>query len=222
MQPREIFVIDIKKTEAELLAEMKSKTRYNIRLAEKKGVIVKKISNDKNSRKYIDEFLRLTKIMAKRQRIAAHPEEYYRKMFETMPGGILKLYIAEYKNEIVAANLVVFYSKVTTYLHGASDDKFKNLMAPYLLQWKQIKDAKLAGCEKYDFGGIKTQNIKHRKCLSVGETGGKNSWGGITRFKLGFSPNTLPVEFPGSYDIIVNGNKYRLYRALQKIRGLVK
>jgi peptidoglycan pentaglycine glycine transferase (the first glycine) len=200
MQPKEILVMDITKSEEEILAEMKQKTRYNIRLAEKKGV---KIIENK---KYADEFIKLTKIMAKRHGIAMHQESYYKKMIKAISENILKLYVAEYEGKIVASNLVIFYGDMCTYLHGASDDEYKNIMSPHLLQWRQIQDAKKAGCRKYDFGGVKVNN-----------QGGK-SWEGVTRFKTGFAANTKPVEFPGSYDIIINTLKYRLYRNLQGIK----
>ncbi len=158
VQPKEIFIVDIAKTEEEFLAEMKSKTRYNIKLAEKKGVSVRAISNpnDKNTEKYIAEFLRLVRITAKRDGITSHPESYYRKMLEIIPGDILKLYIAEYQGKVIVANLVLFYGETCTYMHGASDDEYRNVMAPYILQWQQIKDAKKAGCRRYDFGGVST------------------------------------------------------------------
>jgi peptidoglycan pentaglycine glycine transferase (the first glycine) len=209
MQPREILVMGITKSEEEILAGMKPKTRYNIKLAEKKGV---KIVED---RKYADEFIRLTKIMAKRQGISAHPDEYYQKMIEIIPDDMLKLYAAEYQGKIIAANLISFYGNTATYLHGASDDDYRNVMAPQLLQWRQIQDAKRAGCEKYDFGGVKsqiTQHITHSK---------NNSWEGITRFKTGFAPNAKPVEFPGSYDIILAPSRYGLYRIIQKIKSMI-
>ena len=223
MQPKETLILDISKSEEELLSQMKSKTRYNIKLSQKRGVSVKVISNfkfpisneissinDQNFKKYISEFLRLTNIMAKRQRIVTHSEKYYKKMFETIPGNILKLYVAEYKGKVIAANLVIFYGDTATYLHGASDDKYKNLMAPYLLQWRQIQDAKKAGCTKYDFFGIKVKN-KNGK-----------SWAGITRFKLGFAPNTQTIEFPGSYDIIICPIRYWMYRIMQRLKSLIK
>jgi lipid II:glycine glycyltransferase (peptidoglycan interpeptide bridge formation enzyme) len=106
--------------------------------------------------------------MAKRQGIMAHPENYYRKMFEVIPGDILKLYVAEYENKIIAANLVVFYGETCTYLHGASDDAFRNVMAPYLLQWLQIQDAKKAGCVRYDFGGVSGIISNFKPCLPAG------------------------------------------------------
>ena len=207
MQPREIFVIDITKTEEELLNEMKSKTRYNIKLAEKRGVKITSESRALGS-KYIDEFLKLVNITAKRDGITPHPENYYRKMFEIIPENILKLYVAEYGGKIIAANLVIFYRNIAIYLHGASDNEYRNVMAPYLLQWRQIQDAKNAGCTKYDFGGVKTN--------------GDNSWTGITKFKTGFSENTKPVEFPGSYDIVINPRRYYLYRLIQSIKRFIK
>jgi lipid II:glycine glycyltransferase (peptidoglycan interpeptide bridge formation enzyme) len=205
MQPREIFIIDITKPEEQLLKEMKSKARYNIKIAQKRGVSVKVISD----KKYIEEFLRLTQIMAKRQGIETHPGSYYKKMLEIIPGEILKLYVAEYQDKIIAANIVIVYARICTYLHGASDDEYRNVMAPFLLQWQQIQDARMAGCEKYDFGGINISNEK-------------SNWAGITRFKLGFSPDTQPTVFPGCYDIIINRKRYGLYRAVQKIKSFIK
>ncbi|MFZ2225847.1 MAG: peptidoglycan bridge formation glycyltransferase FemA/FemB family protein [Candidatus Moraniibacteriota bacterium] len=233
VQPREIFVIDISKSEEELLAEMKPKTRYNIRLAEKKDIKIFNIGDDK----YVEEFLRLTAVMAKRQGITAHPENYYRKMLENISGDILKLYVAEYEGRVIAANLVVFYGDTCIYLHGASDDEYRNVMAPYLLQWRQICDAKKAGCVRYDFGGVKNpphpnplltkergQNAGKSPSPYQGEGGRRpdevNPWSGITKFKTGFSPETVPTIFPGSYDIILDNKKYWAYKFLQKLKNI--
>ncbi len=212
MQPREILMLDISGSEEKILGEMKQKTRYNIRLAEKKGVKIF-VSGEE---KYIREFLRLIKITAKRDKITTHPDDYYRKMLEVIPSDILKLYVAEYEGKIIAANLVVFFGKTATYLHGASDNEHRNVMAPYLLQWQAIQDAKYAGCEKYDLGGVKKP---HPNPLLIKERG--NSWAGITKFKTGFVPNTKPVQFPGCYDIVLNPAKYNLYRILQKIKRII-
>lgn len=215
MQPKEIFVIDIMKPEEQLMAEMKSKTRYNIKLAEKKGVSVKVISNQTEDAKYyFDRFVELVEITAKRNNIVSHPEEYYRKMWEVLPAEMLKLYVAEYQGKIVAANLILFFGKFSTYLHGASDNEFREVMAPYLLQWQAIKDAKSGGYEKYDFGGIST-NYESNTNIRI-----TNKWLGITKFKTGFSPSTLPINFPGSYDIILDKKRYYLYRALQSIKNI--
>lgn len=251
MQPREILVMDITKSEEELLAEMKAKTRYNVRLAEKKGVTINVIPAQAGiqenlldsgspaspsqggeagmTNKYIDEFLRLVKITAKRDGITPHPENYYRKMFEVILNDILKLYIAEYQGKIIAANIMVFYGNTATYLHGASDYNYRDAMAPYLLQWQAILDAKKAGFTKYDLGGVKipkpeTQNLKPNWFKKI--TGYRlqvtgSSWQGITRFKTGFAPNTKLTIFPGSYDIVINPFKYKLYEILQATKNII-
>jgi len=229
MQPRQIFVIDISKTEEELLAQMKPKTRYNIRLSQKRGVSVKAISkreikggvdsrlrgNDIKSgndiKKYADEFLRLVKITSERNKIKSHPENYYREMLKI---PCVRLYAAEYQGKVIAANLMAFYGDTAIYLHGASDNKYRNVMAPFLLQWRAILDAKKAGCERYDMGGVKIQNPKSKIQ--------NPSWAGITRFKLGFSPKTKPVEFLGSYDAVISSWRYWVYRVIQLIKSFAK
>jgi len=190
---------------------MKQKTRYNIKLSQKRGVFVKVISNFQFpiSKQYIEDFLKLVKITSRRDKIASHPEGYYRKMFEVIPSDILKLYVAEYQGKIIGANLVLFFGKTATYMHGASDNLHREVMAPYLLQWQPILDAKKSGYEKYDLGGVKTQ-----------ETKGK-SWAGITKFKTGFVPELAPIQFPGCYDIILRSVRYNLYRAAQKAKRFI-
>ncbi len=207
MQPRQILIMDIRQSPEQVLAQMKAKTRYNIKLAQRKGVQIHTIifSQDKNQQ-YFKEFLRLTQIMAKRQNIVVHPVKYYQKMWESIAEEKIKLYVAKYKNKIIAANLVVFYGKVATYLHGASDNQYRNVMAPFLLQWQTILDAQKRGCEQYDLGGV-----------SVGRTANK-LWLGITRFKRGLAPKTEPLEFLGSYDLVINPMKYKIYKIGQIIK----
>jgi lipid II:glycine glycyltransferase (peptidoglycan interpeptide bridge formation enzyme) len=206
IQPKEIFVLDISKDTEKLLSEMKAKTRYNINVAKKKGVQVE-VGGDE----YIEEFLRLTKEMTQRQGIVSHPEQYYRHMLKTFPTEMLKIYVAKYQEKIIAAHLMLFNGKYATYLHGASSNESRNVMAPYLLQWQAIIDAKQQGCTNYDFGGVK---------VSKDNQDGK-SWEGITKFKLGFSPETKPYIFPGTFDIVINPRAYGLYRGLQKAKLLL-
>jgi len=214
MQPREVFVLDISKPEEKLLEEMKPKTRYNIKLAQKHQVVISHQSSVINSGKndHVEAFLRLTKEMAQRHGITAHPDEYYRKMIESLPEEMLRIYVAKFEGKIIAANLVLFFGDTVTYLHGASGNEHRNLMAPFLLQWQAILDAKELGYAKYDFGGVRTKNTQ-------GNSKDANKWEGITTFKLGFSPSTKPVVFPGSYDIIINPRKYWAYRGLQAAKS---
>ncbi len=206
IQPKEIFVLDISKDAEKLLAEMKPKTRYNINVAKKKGIQVAV-----GREEYLEEFLRLTKEMAQRQGIVPHPDQYYRHMLKTFPSEMLKIYVAKYQGKIIAAHLMLFNGKFATYLHGASSNENRNVMAPYLLQWQAIIDAKQQGCTHYDFGGVK---------ISEDNQDGK-SWEGITKFKLGFSPETKPYIFPGTFDIVINPRAYGLYRGLQKAKMLL-
>jgi peptidoglycan pentaglycine glycine transferase (the first glycine) len=209
VQPKEIFVIDIARPAEQLLAEMKSKTRYNLNLAQKHTVVVKQQSLGIEDKKYVAEFLRLIRLTEKRKQIKFHADKYYQKMLEILPEGMRRLYVAEYEHKIIAANLVIFFEDTAIYLHGATDDEYRNQMAPYLLQWQAILDAQKAGCKFYDLGGVKTESEN-------------NSQAGITKFKLGFSPKTKPIEFPGSYDIIISPAKYWLYRGLQKLKKMVR
>lgn len=189
IQPQKTLILDIIKSEQELLEKMHSKTRYNIGLAEKKGVKVKK---DKNS---FDEFWRLMEETTKRDGFHAHPKEYYRKLLE-IPG--VELFVADFENKIIAVNIVVFYEKIAIYLHGASDYEQRNLMAAPLLQWEQIKEAKKRGCAEYDFWGTD-----------------ENKWPGVTRFKKGFGGRE--VEYFGAYDLIFQPLWYKIYKLARKI-----
>ncbi len=200
-QPPQTLMIDLLQTEEEILMAMKSKTRYNIRLSERKGVKV----FAKRGKKAVEKFLELSKITAKRDGIVLHPDEYYRKMIEIIPEENLKLYFAKIDDEIISTVMIAFYGGVATYLHGASGNSHRNVMAPQLLQWKAIKEAKKEGCKKYDFGGVKIDENE------------KNSWAGITKFKTGFCPKNEPINFPGCYDIIVDPFKYKTYQILQGI-----
>ena len=205
MQPKEIFVMPIDGDEKDILSRMKSKTRYNIRLAEKKGVKVF-VSHEQ---RHVDAFCDLVEVTAKRDGITPHPRAYYRKMLQAIPESMLKLYVAEYEGAVVAANLVVFFGEYATYLHGASGNDHREMMAPYLLQWRQIQDARANGCEHYDFGGVKMGDVE-------------STWAGITRFKNGFSPHQPATLFLGSYDVPVHRWRYKTYRVMQCVKNFVR
>lgn len=202
MQPREIFKIDISLSEDALFQAMKSKTRYNIRLAEKYGVKV----FETREQKYIEAFLDLITATSGRKGITSHPRGYYETFFSVLPEDVCRLFIAEYEGQVLAANLVIFYGDTVMYLHGGSSDLHREVMAPHLLQWEQIKVARSLGFAYYDFGGVKT-------------AAESSSWAGITNFKRGFSPKTEPTIYPGTYDIVLAPFSYTLYRMLQKLKS---
>jgi len=217
MQPKEIFVMDITKDEEMLLAQMKSKTRYNIRLAEKRGVKVFETREEK----YIAAFLDLITATSGRKGITSHSREYYKKFFTTLPGEMCQLFVAEYEGRIIAANIVIFYGDTVTYLHGGTADEHRDVMAPYLLQWEQIRVAKARGHYFYDFGGVKTASNQHKAMSKNQESKNKNDWNGITRFKVGFSPQTQSTMYPGAYDIVLDARAYFFYNFLRHPKNII-
>lgn len=208
MQPREVFRLSLAPVEEDLLARMKSKTRYNIRVAEKRGVRV--IASTEG--KYVDAFIRLVTGTADRKGIMPHPRKYYEKMCEILLGENGKIYAAEKDGEIIAANLVIFHGDTATYLHGGTDERFRADMAPFLLQWEAMREAKRRGCLWYDFGGVNMAELE----------AGVGKWYGITRFKTGFSPTTPATVYPGAYDIVLFPFRYTVYRVLQGMKSLFR
>jgi peptidoglycan pentaglycine glycine transferase (the first glycine) len=208
MQPRETFVVDLSPAEEELLAAMKPKARYNIGVAKKRGVNVAMSSDAK----YVEAFIRLVTGTADRKGIVPHPKSYYEAMCVSLLGEGGMIFAAEKDRSIVAANLVVFHGNTATYLHGGSDERFRADMAPFLLQWEAMCDAKRRGCARYDFGGVSMSELE----------AGAGKWLGITRFKTGFSPSTSATVFPGAYDVVLSPLRYAVYRMMQKMKKLLR
>lgn len=211
-EPIQTLILNLDKTLEKLLAEMKPKTRYNLRLAEKKGV---KIVFSKE-KAVVEDFLALLEVTAKRDGIKNHNKCHYRKLIE-VGGESVELVLGKVGNETVCGAILILFGNRAIYLHGASSNRHREKMATYLLQWEMIKLAQKRGCRIYDFFGVKVLSQKDEK----GEyqpLGG--SWKGITRFKLGFSPTEGLEEYPGCYDVILNKKKYFLYRIIQKLKSL--
>ena len=210
IEPSQTLILDLDKSEEELLARMHEKWRYNIRLAERKGVKIKFVmSNITNFEQYFEEFYKLVDGgTSERKQIRHHPKDYYRKQLEINSEDIkFELFVAEFEGKVVAANIVVFFGKTATYLHGATDNNFRNLMAPHLLQWEQIKYAKQLGCAQYDFWGIVNEHTLDKRGFS---------WEGFTRFKKGFGGRE--ENYIGYWDYPLNKFWYFIYRLAQKAR----
>ena len=199
IQPAKTLILDISKPEEELLNQMHQKTRYNIGLARRKGIKIE-ISPGNNLQE-IDKFLDLSSATAKRDKFHLHPRRYYRKMLEVLgQEGMIKLFLAKYQNQIVVANLICFFGRTATYLHGASDYDFRQLMAPHLCQWRAILEAKKLGGQCYDFWGID-----------------EKKYPGVTRFKKGFVGQE--INYPGSFDLVFRPFWYWIYRSAKKVIG---
>ncbi|TAN57220.1 peptidoglycan bridge formation glycyltransferase FemA/FemB family protein, partial [Patescibacteria group bacterium] len=128
-QPKTEWMIDLSLSESDLLAQMREKTRYNIRLAQKKGVAAKVyFGNDMKNE--LENFFNLLKETANRDKFYLHPLEHYRGLVNIFNDKI-ELMSAEYENKILAAGLVLFFGNTATYLYGGSSSENRNLMAPY-------------------------------------------------------------------------------------------
>lgn len=198
IQPRHTLILDIRKSEEELLSQMHQKTRYNISVARKRGVEII-VDNF-----LFKEFLELLKDTEARQKIKLFGQDYFKNILR-LP--FVKLYLAKFEEHCVSANIMVFWNDTATYLFGASDYGFRQAMAPYLLQWQAIKDAKDAGMWFYDFWGAAPKDAAGRE----------ENWAGFTRFKVGFSPNAEIIEYVGTYEKLYQPVKAGLYRFLRKI-----
>lgn len=199
VQPKHSLILELGVSLDQLLNRMKPKTRYNIHLAEKHGMTIT-LSHQPTD---IEHFLRLTHATADRQGFAPHSDRYYRTQFTTLEtAAIQELWLAHYHNEVVGTILVNYFGDTATYVHGASDSRHRELMAPYLLQFAAIKNAKERGLKYYDFWGIHPDP--------------QHPWAGFTRFKRGFGGEE--VEYLGTLELPINSLLYKLYRLVSRLR----
>ncbi len=194
-QPKYEWVLDIAKPESELLADMDAKTRYNIRLAEKKGVEIKIF--DSNFEQHLDIFYDLLARTSFRNNFSLHPKNYYRIVLKNCEKNKNAFLVsAQSGGQVLAMNLILMFGETAYFLFGGSSDMMKNLMAPHLAQWRGITEAVRRGCTIYNFGGI--------------DAGGeRRSLEGVTRFKKGFGGRLS--EYADSYDLILRPFWHGLY-----------
>lgn len=198
-------------TEEALLAAMKQKTRYNIRLAQKKGVVVRQLCRESVSTEEwgvaIDQWIALQDATAQRHGIKHHGAAYYRALLQDAQwsGGFVSLFEARFEGGVIAMLVLLSdtQNKTVTYLFGASSDQHANVMAPYALQWAAIQHAMKGGFETYDFYGIAPEAAESGHTLSS-----------VTRFKNGFGGAV--VTYPGTFDFPIRSFWYRIYRLLKQ------
>lgn len=204
---REIFsrytmIIDLTQTEEELLAGFTPKTRYNLRLAQKKGVKVR----ENNSNSAFEIYWQLTKQTTARQGFYAHNKEYHQKMWQTMSqAGLAHLFQAEYQQKIIASWILFKFKNTLYYPYGASSREYRNIAASNLLMWEAIRFGKNTNCHSFDLWGTSGPNPKE-----------SDSWYGFHRFKSGYNPKI--VKLIGAYDLVTSPNFYRLYRSADRAR----
>lgn len=198
IQPRFNMILNMKdQSEEKLLESFSSKTRYNIRYAEKKGVRTDFVGRFKDGEEGVmsalDSFFELTKVMAERNGITHRPKDYFIRLFESFPDS--RVYLTSHEREILSAALAIPYNKKLFYMYGASSNEKRNLMPNHQMQWEMIRWALELGMEEYDFGGVFELNNED----------------GLFRFKNGFCKSQGPTEFIGELDLILDEEAYRKY-----------
>ena len=193
IQPQKTLLIDLAKTEKEISENFKAGTRYNIRLAQRKGIKVK-IKNE-----YVPEFYRLIKKASERKDFSPFREGHYKKLFQVASHYFqVKMFLGEYRNKIIAAYILIIFGKIAVCLHGASDRKYRQVKSSDILQWHRIKYAKKMGCWYFDFWGID-----------------EKKWLGITKFKKGFGGKEH--NYPQGKEIIFQPFWHKAYKIFRKI-----
>ncbi len=202
VQPSTTLMINLEMDEEDIFQSMKSKTRYNIRLGNRKGVECKFVTMDK-----FDDFVRLMEQTTIRDKFKAHPSIYYKTMLETMSGNgaIARLAMAFYKDHVIAANVIIDFAGTRTYLHGATSNLHRNVMGQYALHGFLIQDAKRKGMKLFDFWGVAPDGSSE-----------KHPWYGITRYKRGFGGEI--VQMSGTFDIPMKHLWYWTYKVVKNLK----
>jgi lipid II:glycine glycyltransferase (peptidoglycan interpeptide bridge formation enzyme) len=201
VQPSTTLITDLSQKEDDLLSAMHQKTRYNIRLAKKKEVEVSKDG-------YVGIFIDLVNDTARRHGVRFSNKKHYKSILKVLDGNsdAPKAFLAQAKHgdDVLAMALCIDFGKTRTYLHGASSETKKNMMAPYLLHWELMNDAKESGLTSYDWWGIAPEESSDHKLA------------GVTRFKKGFGGKA--VSFPKTQDFVLSPLYYSLYRLMKIFR----
>jgi len=205
VQPRCTILLDLTPDPEDILAQMKSKTRYNIRLAARKGVTVRD-----GTAKDLPGFYRLMQITGERDDFGIHSESYYEFAHQLFVSqGLAKLFLATFEDKVLAGIMAFAFGQRAWYMYGASSDEHRSLMPNYLLQWEAIQWAKERGCLTYDMWGIpdEEEEVLEREFLKRSD----GLWG-VYRFKRGFGGQV--VHYLGAYDYVYSPLLYWLYNRL--------
>jgi lipid II:glycine glycyltransferase (peptidoglycan interpeptide bridge formation enzyme) len=206
IQPPRTIVVSIQGGDEDILARMKQKCRYNIKLAEKKGVTIRAWDN-------LTAFHRLMQITGGRDGFEVHSAEYYRRVYELFnPTGNCELLAAEYEGNVLAALMIFAFGDRAWYVYGASTDEERNRMPTYLLQWEAMRWAKGRGCEEYDLWGVPDEDEEQLEANFEKRHDGL--WG-VYRFKRGFGGELKRAA--QALDRVFNPWLYKLY--LRRMAG---
>lgn len=214
IQPPDSTLVSLEGTEDEILARMHQKWRYNIRLSERKGVIIKKYNGESAEiSSKIDKFYELTKETNARDGNASHAKSYYRDLILSSAKQLkegkdvpeVNLYIAEHEGDEIASIVTLFSKTESVYLYGASSNNKRNLMPNHLLQWTAMKDAKAYGSKYYDMYGMPPEGKDENHPMH-----------GLYMFKANFGGKN--IHRTGSWDVPLNAVYYG-YSWAEKLRA---
>ena len=198
IQPRFVFRLNLKgKTEEQIFAELHQKTRYNVRLATKKGVVIKE-----GTREDLKEFHKIMIETGERDNFIIRSLEYFEKMYDEMAPNHMKLLMAYHEDKPISGIIPIMYGNKVWYLYGASSNSHRNLMPNYLLQWTMIGEAIKMGADMYDFRGVS------------GVVDESHPQYGLYRFKKGFNADF--TEFIGEIYIPYKPLVYKMYKFSEK------
>ncbi len=193
IQPQKTLLLELNQAEEEIFKNFHSGAKYNIRLAERKGVRVQV------EEKYSPEFYRLIKKTAQRKELVVFGEEHYKKLFQFQSKDFqAKMFLGQYENKTISAYIMLVFGQIAICLHGASDRDYRKVKPSDILQWHRIKEARANGCRYCDFWGIDEQK-----------------WPGITKFKKGFGGKEY--SYPQGSEIVFQPLWNRTYKLIKRI-----
>ena len=217
VQPRSTTWVDLTGSEEEIRARMKSKFRYNIGLALRKGIIVRE-----GTREDLPAFGRLMEKTGQRDVFALHSADYYQLAYDLFSEiDACKLLLATYQDQVLAGLVVFAYAGRAWYMYGASSNQERNRMPNHALQWAAISWARQQGCHAYDLWGIPDEVGQTPDRFEQTVTDRRDGLWGVYRFKQGFGGEV--IRYVGAYDYIYAPLRYQLYQLALRLRrsGLI-
>src|SRR3989338_4641321 len=198
------FLIDLTRSEDQLLAAMHPKTRYNIGIAQKKGVEVYESTSEVDFEIYSKLYFETTK----RQKYFGHTPAYHKLVWEIlMPAKMARLLIARYQEKSLVAWMLLNFGETLYYPYGGSSKEHKEVMASNLIAWEAIRLGKENGFKIFDMWGALAPDAKE-----------SDPWYGFHRFKAGYGP--IHVEYVGTYDLILRPSLYNTLNIADRLRWM--
>jgi len=229
LQPEYRQIIDLTPSEEEIFAQMKEKGRYNIRVAQKHNIVIEK--SDPSTSLGVNEFYQLFRETAKRDGFEIRPQKYFDDLLKILGPEKSELLLAKYQGQVLAAAIIIYYEQTATYLYGASSSTDRQVMAPYLLHFQAMKNAKERGCRAYDLLAVapelanseqptansQQQDSKNQSAVSrEPKAESHHKYAGISRFKRQFGGKTEQIV--GSYDLVYQPFWYKMFKIAEKYR----